>query len=177
VDGSPAVISHVEFEGVDVPVVTTLARRARAGRCGLGTSSDPSTVERVGVAGTSTTTLSERTGAIRACDGRTPGTWCGQAFARPMPRQALDPRLSVTCRGPDGKPVGFAWVVPLSRARYVVVRSKGYAEAYPVITGLPVRVTTLDIDLASSTARLDVSEHSAAGRRLADYDVTARVAG
>lgn len=178
VDGSPAQRSPIVFEGVDVPVVVTRARRTRAAaQCGLGGGDGGVAVERVGVSGTSVSTYSARSRTIRACDGTTPGAWCGQAFARLRKGRPLDPRLSLTCRDARGRPVGFAWLRPGSDARYVVVTHDSHAEAYAVIADVPVRVTTLDVDVATSSAPLEVSEHSADGRRLDAYRLVAQVAG
>ncbi len=59
----------------------------------------------------------------------------------------------------------------------MVVAHDGYAEAYEVLGEAPVRVTTDDVDVAASGARVDVSEHAATGRRLAAYRLVAQVAG
>jgi hypothetical protein len=62
-------------------------------------------------------------------------------------------------------------------ARYVVVQASGHAEAYAVVGGTPVRVTTEDVDVGMSRATFIVSEHARDGRRLRAYELAAQVAG
>lgn len=178
VDGSMARTSQIAFEGVDAPVLVTRARRGSNGlRCGVDDARDAILVERVGVAGASVTAHSTRARALYACDRTATGGWCGQAFAR-LPHSApLDPRLSLTCESAEGDAVGFMWIYPRPDTRYVVAEHGDYAEAYEVIARAPVRVTTNDVDVTTSTARLDVSEHAADGRRLDAYLRVAQVAG
>jgi hypothetical protein len=92
----------------------------------------------------------------------------------------VDPRLDLAgCSTRDGDPVAFAWVVPARRARYVAVRHDAFSEVYPVLRGdVPIRVsTTTDIDLDTSSASFEISEHDAVGRAVRAYTVQARVAG
>jgi hypothetical protein len=91
------------------------------------------------------------------------------------PQGPPDPRLSVTCTGSDGGPLGFAWVQPSAGATYVVVVDEGYAEAYPVAGTVPVRVTTDDVDAASSSASVELSSHASDGRLLSESIVQAHV--
>lgn len=179
VDGSEARRSSVVFEGVDVPVLMTLARRTRgASRCGAAANGSAAlVVERVGVDGASVTGYSAGAHGVRACDRTTATAWCGHAFSPVRASSRLDPRLSLTCNGSDGERIGFAWIKPRSKTRYVVVANGGYAEAYEVLGDAPVRVTTDDVDLAASSARVDASEHAANGRRLHAYRLVAQVAG
>jgi hypothetical protein len=178
-DGRTAQVAQVPFEGVDVPVVRTAARVVRDGASGCtGTRAAGSrSVERVGVDGTSATTVSEDAGSAWACDSTPVRARCGHAFVRLRPARMWDPRLSVTCSRPDGSPLGFVWIRPSPRSAYVVVRGDAYAEAYPAVGGLPVRVTTRDIDLATTSARLRYSEHTATGVKIADAVLDARVSG
>jgi hypothetical protein len=81
----------------------------------------------------------------------------------------------MTCRGDGGEPLGFAWVQPSAGAAYVVVVDGGYAEAYPVAGTLPVRVTTSDVDTASSSAIVQLSNHTADGTLLNESTVQAHV--
>ena len=88
-----------------------------------------------------------------------------------------DPRLTITCRDADDRHVGFAWVQPSDAAAYVVVQQPGHAEVYAASGTTPVRVTTTDVDLASSHATFAISEHTRDGSRLRSYDLEAQVAG
>ena len=63
--------------------------------------------------------------------------WCGVAFGqleRPPPRSTLE---LGGCTTKDGEPLGFAWVEPIRRARYVAVEQDGYVEVYETAGGLP----------------------------------------
>jgi hypothetical protein len=167
------------FEGVEGPVLDTRARVRPSGRlpCGGGNGSAEHGVERVGALGQSVTILSRRGRAVRGCDGIRGGDRCGQAFARFRPQRALDPRLSLTCGDAGDSPIGFGWVEPGDDASYVVVVHDGYAEAYPILGSIPVRVTTEHVDVETSSARFEVSEHTRSGRRLRHYVLRPRVAG
>jgi hypothetical protein len=195
VDGSPARAPSVTLDGVASRQVETKAaalgpRTATTGpvaRC-LATTREhvphAPVVWRVGVDGASVTFRTASGRDLVACDGTalTAGhspTWCGVALARMRGERLLDPRLDLaSCSTPSGDSVAFAWIHPGARTRYVAVRSNGFAEVYPVLSGLPVRVaTTSRIDLDSSSASFDVSEHDAEGQRLRSYTLRARVAG
>ena len=78
---------------------------------------------------------------------------------------------------PTTRHVGFAWVQPSDAAAYVVVQQPGHAEVYAASGTTPVRVTTTDVDLASSHATFAISEHARDGSRLRSYDLEAQVAG
>lgn len=178
VDGSPAGTSTIGFEGVSVPALVTLARRGRtAPRCGLDVARDATLVDRIGVRGASVTVRSGRARTVQACDATKSGSWCGQAFAHTRPGRTLEPRLSLTCTAADGSRVGFAWIEPGPKAAYVVVTHDRYAEVYRVLADASVRVSTDDVDISTSTARFDVSEHTGDGRMLDAYRIVARVAG
>jgi hypothetical protein len=69
------------------------------------------------------------------------------------------------------------WVQPGADAAYVVVARPGYHEVHPAVAGLPVRVTTADVDLAGTSATIVGSEHARDGRRLRAYELEARVSG
>jgi hypothetical protein len=180
-DSTPARISPVAFEGVREPVVETTARvdgvRSPPACRFAAAGASRKGVWRVSVTGESITVVSPRERAARACDRTSRAGWCGVAYARLRGGMPDDPRLSMTCRDADGDPVGFAWVSPGADAAYVLVTADGFVEAYPVVAGAPVRVTTRAVDERASTARLTVSEHSPAGRRLRSYVVDAQVAG
>lgn len=194
-DGSQARPPPVVLEGADGPTVATLTRSgdsasvapgSRAAVCLSTFEKHPagSFVERIGVTGASVTYVSSDRRTARACDASTlsrearDDAWCGYAFGRLESGVLRDPRLSLTCRDADGDPVGFAWVQPASAAAFVVVRQRGYAEAYAVVAGgLPVRVTTSEVDRLESRATIAISEHARDGRRLRAYELEARVAG
>jgi hypothetical protein len=192
VDGTQARPPPVALEGVDGPAVMSRARVLRQGslsptspigRC-VSTAADPGSVvvEHVGVRGASITFSDSRGRELRGCDAtrvREAGgtSWCEHAFARLRAGRLRDPRLSLTCREADGDPVGFVWVQPSPGSAYVVVTRAGYHEVYPVVGGLPVRVTTDDVDLAAASATLLAGEHARDGRRLRSYELEARVSG
>jgi hypothetical protein len=139
-------------------------------------------VTRIGVS-SETVTFRERS-AVAGCDtSRTTGAdrerWCGGSYGRLFGGHLRDPRLDIAgCRTPDGDPIAFAWIEPRRGAEYVVVRQPGFAEVYPVVRGLPVRVaTTSSIESDPIGATFDISEHDGAGRALRSYRLTARPAG
>jgi hypothetical protein len=141
-------------------------------------------VERVGVNGESLTVKDLSGFWLLGCDSSAgpaqgDGRWCGAVPGRLYDDRLRDPRLSIaSCTTSDGEPVGFAWIQPGPSASYVAVAQRGYAEAYEVAAGLPVRVvTTTDISVEESGARFDVSEHDADGGLLREYELDARVAG
>ena len=76
-----------------------------------------------------------------------------------------------------GEPVAFAWIQPAAIATYVAIADRGYSQAYRAAGGLPIRVTTSDVDLATSSARFEVSEHGRDGERLRAYELDAVVSG
>jgi hypothetical protein len=123
--------------------------------------------------------------AVVGCDGTAPvaggrrGRWCGGSYGRLLDRRLRDPRLDIAgCRTTGGDPAAFAWVEPGRGARYVVVAQPGYAEVYPVVRGLPVRVVTASgIQSDPIAASFDVSEHDARGRLLRAYELVARPSG
>jgi hypothetical protein len=90
-----------------------------------------------------------------------------------------DPRLDIAgCRSATAGAMGFAWVQPDSRTRYVAVEQPGYTEVFETAGGLPVRIaTTTGIETDGSTARFDVSEHDASGALVRKYELRAIPAG
>ena len=139
-------------------------------------------VERTGVSGVSITFFDPGRRGVHACDATDVSRsraerWCAHAFGRLSGARLRDPRLTITCRDDDGDLVGFAWVQTSDAAAYVVVQQPGHVEIYPASATAPVRVTTTDVDLASSHATFAISEHARDGRRLRSYDLEAQVAG
>lgn len=175
-DGTPTRLSHVVFEGVSVPVFATTRERL-PGPSPAACVEHSDAIDRVGVIGASRTSHSSARLELRGCDWTVASGWCGDAFARTRDEQPLDPRLSLTCRGENGEPVAFLWIDPGRRASYVVVTGRGYAEAYRVVRGVPVRVTTDLVDLEESSATVDASEHTLNGRLLRTRRIEAQVSG
>jgi hypothetical protein len=142
-------------------------------------------VERVGLNGSSITFRITAPPTIYACDhisdaaGEAQGKpWCGGAAGLLQGGRLRDPRLDVLCTDKHGQTVAFAWVVPLPKARWIVVRDGSRPEIYPVAAGLPVRVTTThDVFQKDALALFHVSQYAADGRRLTSGTIEARVAG
>jgi hypothetical protein len=181
------------LEGVRPPVVltsTTVVRDELTGereRTCADTWPDrrPSApaVVRVGTLGESVTFRDASGQFVLGCDNtegeRESGRrWCGGAFGTLHGGRLLDPRLDLLCVDAEGAPLAFAWVEPAPGTRFVVVDQNGYAEAYEVAGSLPVRVASKErVDLATSSAILEITEHDREGTLLRRYSVDARVAG
>jgi hypothetical protein len=178
--------------GVEGPTVTTRIRVVVANAIGPDTAaarcldssstSENVVVERVDVRGASVTYLGPQRRSAHACESsgsasRAEAGWCGRAFGMLAVGRLRDPRLSLSCRDDESEPVAFAWIQPGASAAYVVVDQAGYHEVYPVAGSVPVRVSTSDVDLATSRATFTVSEHTGDGRRLRDYELEAAVSG
>jgi hypothetical protein len=194
-DGSDAIAPSVALEGVSEPAVLTKARVLRAADVGAASlaaaclgeprrSARPGgglVVERVGVA-SETVTFREESG-LRGCDD-SPGPreadrrWCGSPFGRLYRDRLRDPRLGIGCRTAGGEPMGFAWIEPDARTRFVSVRQSGFVEVYRTAGGLPVRVSSASgVSVERSSATFDVSEHDERGGLLRAYRLDATVAG
>lgn len=191
-DGSPAHPPPVELQGVDEPTVATRLRvvplssipsGSALADCVRGTRPTPGiAVERVDVRGRSISYVGASGQAAFACDyvpspSDTDASWCGRAFGRLVQGRLSDPRLSLGCEESEDEPVGYAWVQPAAETAYVVLEHAGYSESYLVKSVVPVRVRTDDVDVPSSTARFEVSEHARDGRRLRAYELEAAVSG
>lgn len=194
-DGSPVRAPSVTLDGVSSRQVGTKAAALElhdaatgpVARCLAATREHvprAPIVRRVGVDGASVTYRTASGRDLVACDGAALGgerhrTWCGVALARVRDERVLDPRLDLaSCSTSSGDSVAFAWVEPGPRTRYVAVGRHGFVEVYSLIAGLPVRVAAASgIDLDTSSASFDVSEHDATGRLLRSYTLRARVAG
>ena len=195
VDGSAARAPSVKLDGASSPQVVTKAaaldlRAVLTGavsRC-LATTREhvPQSpiVRRVGVEGASVTYRTASGRDLVGCDGTDLGadrdrTWCGVSLGRTRGEHLLDPRLDIaSCTTRSDEPVAFAWVEPGLRTRYIAVGRDDFVEVYPVVAGLPVRVaTTSGIDVDTSSASFDVSEHDADGRNLRSYTLRTGVAG
>jgi hypothetical protein len=194
-DGSSARPSRVALAGVDGPRIATRVRLVSLGEIGPSTATAAcigsaarnhggAAIERVDVHGTTVSYLGPEGRSLHGCDSGTTSTgsrhaerWCGRAFGLFTNGRLRDPRLSLGCRNAAGEPIGFAWIEPAAAAAYVVVSNAGYSAVYPVTGRLPVRVGSNDVDLESSHATFDVSEHARDGRRLRGYVLEAAVSG
>jgi hypothetical protein len=189
--GQPA----AEFSPVDGSVVTQ-TRVLRAGFLGPRlthclapadsgvVSAETVVVERVGVFGESLTFLDRAGRHLYACDGgvdpagerREP--WCGLSVGRLFDHKLLDPRLDVLCRDANGKPLAYAWVVPVAGAHWIGVDQGAYTELYEVAGDLPVRIaSTRGLDRARSRASFEVTQYGLLGRELVRGKLEAAVAG
>jgi len=191
-DGSKAVTPAVQLEGVDDAILTevrvvapTERRGTRSASClARRWSAHPSgpSVERIGVTTESVTFSEANDRGIFGCSHSagpqdSKRRWCGGAYGRLYDGSLRDPRLDILC-GTTEDPVGFVWVTPAPRARYVSVEQPGYAEVYEVAGGLPVRVATVNgVDYDRSAAHFDITEHDASGELLREYELEAFVAG
>lgn len=196
-DGSAAPSLSVHLEGVDQEPVLTRVRSHALGDTDLKPSITPCLqqfegfaraasplVERIGVHTETMTFRDETARRLLGCDNsagpREGGDrWCGGVSGNLYDGRLRDPRLSIaSCETADGQLVGFAWVQPDPKARYVVVEQPGYAEVYETAGGLPVRIaTTSGVIVEDSGARFEISEHNAAGGLIREYELEARVAG
>jgi hypothetical protein len=194
IDGSDAIGPAFELEGASGQAVLTKARIVRvrdlragslATACirahGGGTGSPGLVVERIGVTG-ETVTFRDVSG-LRGCDnsaGTREGNrrWCGTVFGRLYGGRLRDPRLNIGCTTSGGGPMGFVWIEPASRARFVVVRQPGFVEVYRPVARLPVRVSsTTELSIEDASATFEISEHDERGRLVREYRVAASVAG
>jgi hypothetical protein len=149
---------------------------------GLRVSGGATVVERTGVMGASLTFRDQRQRFVLGCDrtrmsGENRTTWCGHAAGELIAGRLRDPRLDIGCRTSPDDPIGFVWLEPAARTRWVAVDEVAYSEVYEVASSLPVRVTTSRVNTADSTAKVRVAEYDAGGSVLTTYEVTARVAG
>lgn len=140
-------------------------------------------VERIGVVSSSVTSRAKDGRAIAGCDN-TSGPreedrpWCGGAYGQLHNGRLRDPRLDIGCLTEDDDMVGFVWVHPRARARYVSVDQPEYLEVYEVAGDLPVRVSTRSgVQVEGSRATFDLLEHDGDGRLLRRYRLEAAVAG
>ena len=140
-------------------------------------------VVRVGVSGESVTFRDQSRRGLYGCDNsegprEEDRSWCGGAFGPLYADHLRDPRLDLgACTTRDDRPLGFAWIEARPDVEYVVVEQSGYAEVYPVAGGLPIRVTTSDVEHERSRAAFEVSEHRSDGTRIHNYRLEASVAG
>jgi hypothetical protein len=194
-DGSQALPSRVELEGVEGPAVLTQLRivspsereGTRSMSCLAKDWDVPpqgASVERVGVTSESVTFEEGGRRAVFGCDngeGTREGSrsWCGSAYGTLFGGRLRDPRLDLGgCRTADGRPIAFVWVQPGRGTSYLAVRQPGYAEIYRPARGLPVRIaTTRGLSLDPLGATVEYSEHDTEGRLLRSRALEAVPAG
>ncbi|OFW75691.1 MAG: hypothetical protein A2Y55_10965 [Actinobacteria bacterium RBG_16_68_12] len=151
-------------------------------RAGSDTLSGPIVI-RLGVSGESVTFRDETRHGLHGCDNslgprEARQRACGVAFGQLLAGRLRDPRLNVGgCSTRDGEPLGFAWVEPDTGTRFVAVEQDGYVEVYETAAGLPIRVTTGDVDIERSSAEFRISEHGSDGHLIRRYRLEASVAG
>jgi len=195
-DGTHAAAPPVTLEGIQDHVVLTKVRvvshtnrgnQTRSASClerDWDAQPEGYSVERVGVESETVTFEQASRQVVFGCDnslGRGEGNrpWCGGAYGRLYGGRLRDPRLDmVGCSTRDGDPMGFIWVEPGRRTKYLVVEQPGYAEVYETAGGLPIRIATVhDVFIEGSHAVFELSEHDKTGQMLRTYRVDARVAG
>ena len=196
IGGSPVRALPVRLEGIDGPAVLTavsvvdvarLERGSAPERCVHGSfverRIDGPVVTRTGVDTVSVTVEdASGVGLLGCIDSVGPRDenrrWCGTVYGRVSSGRLADPRLDILCVTRDAEPIASAWVEAGPDARYVVVSQTGYAEAYEVAAGLPVRIaSTRDVDTSRGQATFEITEHDAGGRLLRSYRLEAYVAG
>jgi hypothetical protein len=138
-------------------------------------------VERIGVVAASLTVLDRTRRVVLGCD-RTARTtagriWCARSVGRLVSGRLRDPRVDILCRGPRGDPVGLGWIEPAAGVRWVLVQNDHAAEVEEVAGGLPVRVATAGVSIASSSATFVVTEYRSDGKEVRRYRLRAGVAG
>jgi hypothetical protein len=138
-------------------------------------------VERTNVVGENLTFLDARRRVVLGCDRTArPAAnppWCARSVGRLFSGHLRDPRLDILCRDANGDPLGLGWIEPAAHVRWVVVRNGPEAEVEEVARGLPVRVATVDVSVADSSATFAVTEYGSDGREVRHYRLRARVAG
>lgn len=194
--GSTPATLDVPLEGVDGDVVVTshvlvstssLDPESTTGSCLRGNSLENDVGERAivrtGVATESVTFRDSAGSAVFGCSNSSgpredDRRWCGGGYGELRSGRLTDPRLSITCSTDEGGSVGFVWVEPAADTRYIAVKQPGYTEVYEVAGDLPVRIATVDgVDVETSSATFEISEHDAEGRRLREETLEAFVAG
>jgi hypothetical protein len=138
-------------------------------------------VARTGAIGASLTFLDARRRVVLGCD-RTArpaasSPWCARSVGRLFAGRLHDARVDILCVDAHGRPIGFGWVEAGEGTRWIVVRDRSVAEVEEVAAGLPVRVMTIQVTLADSSARFPIAEYDQQGREVRRYRFNARVAG
>jgi len=103
--------------------------------------------------------------------------WCGAATGTLYGGRLRDPRL-VLCEPRSGRPIGFIWVTPVRRARWIGVAAGDRTTLYRVAAGLPVRVSTdRNVRIRGSTATFAIRQYAGNGEVIRRRTIVARVAG
>jgi hypothetical protein len=192
-DGSTPVALPVELQNVAEAIVVTSVKVTDPSEVGPdslaaaclreSSASVGPVVERSGVVSSSITYRLQGRHAINGCDNtRGPReenrSWCGGSYGQLFDGRLRDPRLNIGCVTEDDARVGFVWVQPAERVRYVSVEQPGYVEVYEVADGLPVRIATRSgVRVEGSRATFDLFEHDSRGRLVRRYRLEAAVAG
>ena len=136
-------------------------------------------VERDGLLGASLTISDPGSPWLYGCDfppGRS--SLCGAAVGEWRAPRLNDPRLDILCADAKRRPLGAAWVVPLQRARSIVVQERRLTEVYPVAGDLPMRIwTRAGVRYERSSAVFDLTQRGPDGRTLTHERLHAAVAG
>ncbi|MGH3136943.1 MAG: hypothetical protein ACRDPV_10685 [Gaiellaceae bacterium] len=194
-NGSRAPELSIDLEGIESGIVLTSVAAGRRSeidasaivatcleRAGGDHVSGPIVV-RIGVDGESVTVRTRSTRGLYGCDNsqgprEADRRVCGVAFGQLAENRLRDPRLDLgACTTKDGAALGFAWVEPSPRTRYVAVEQDAYVEVYQTAGQLPVRVTTSDVEVEQSSATFRVSEHGSDGGLIRRYRLEPSVAG
>jgi hypothetical protein len=138
-------------------------------------------VERTAAIGASLTFVDSGRRVVLGCDRTVRpsanGPWCARSVGRLFAGRLRDARVDILCVDARGSPVGFGWLEPTRGARWIVVGTESPAEVEEVSAGLPVRVSTREVDTARSSATFAVTEYDSAGKEVDRYRLRARVAG
>jgi hypothetical protein len=139
-------------------------------------------VERTGREGASFTVLAGPN-VLFGCDmapgpkGGSPRP-CAVAVGKVSAGRLLDPRLTLRCGFGRPRPLAFAWIRPLRRTRWIVIRTASADEVYKTARRLPVRVaTTVDVAAEDASATFEIEELAADGHVLTQETERIVVAG
>ena len=194
-DGTDTVDAPAGVAKLEKPVVvgraraTTLRELGRRGRACARRFEPPAipataaVVHRVGVAAETLTLLHSARRTIVACEDAPRelehhGDWCGGSSGHLFAGRLRDPRVELSnCQTSEGETIGFAWITPTSRTRWIAIEEHEYFELYEVVGGLPVRVSTSGVRVRDSRVVFDYRELAADGAQLARERMDAGVAG
>lgn len=139
-------------------------------------------VERVDHLGSSVTFRPSGEPFVSGCTSAAPTSatktpWCGHVVGEIRNGHLVDARLDIACRTTAGAAIGSAWIEPVARARWIVVRDHKLIQIYPTAASLPVRVTTGSVDIATATAVFRVEQYDREGTRVSEATLRTTVAG
>ena len=143
---------------------------------------DETVVERVDHLGSSVTFRPRGGPFVFGCttagsSSTTKTTWSGHVVGEIRQGRLVDPRLDIACRTATGTAIGSAWIDPIARAKWIVVRGHGLVQIYPTAASLPVRVTTLSADVPTATGVFRVEQYDGQGTRVSEATLRTAVAG